>query len=62
MRKKVRSETEKIGQLISQAFPPVKLAVGYGSAFFKQKSYEHDKVVMTKINELLDNKIIETRL
>ena len=43
MRKKSR-DLEKFGQLIGQAFPPVKLAFGYGSAFFQQKNYDYAKV------------------
>lgn len=46
MRKKSRGDLEKFGQLIGQAFPPVKLAVGYGSAFFQQKNYDYAKVLM----------------
>lgn len=43
MRKNVRSNVDKLGELITQTFPPVKLAFGYGSAFFKQKDYDYKK-------------------
>jgi len=44
MRKKSLNEIEKFGKLISQTFPPIKLAFGYGSAFLPQKNYDYQKV------------------
>lgn len=45
MRKAGRFNPEKFSQLITQTFPPVKFAFGYGSAFFQQKNYQYDKVL-----------------
>ena len=46
MRKRGRFEPEKFAQLITQTFPPVKFAFGYGSAFFPQKNYQYEKVII----------------
>lgn len=44
MKKRSRIEIETLAQLITQTFPPIKFAFGYGSAFFQQKNYDYNKV------------------
>ena len=52
MRKKTINEIEKFRKLISQTFPPIKFAFGYGSAFFQQKNYDYQGVKISLYHHL----------
>ncbi len=62
MKKKSSKGTEQFFQLISGTFPPIQFAFGYGSAFFKQKNHENQKVLFLVVKFNLNRRNLSSTL